>query len=175
VVTIRVGLQEDATAIARCHIAAWRDTYRPIVAEEYLNNLSPKSHIAKWTTNLQRSKCHTIVAESDQRELVGFINGGPERTGRSDYRGEIYAIYILKEWRGRGIGRRLVRRFSADLAKDGITSLIVWALQDNECRHCYSVWGGEEIAVGPIKIGEQDLIEVAYGWRNISLLSEPDD
>ena len=127
-VTIRVGLQEDAAAIARCHIAAWRDTYRPIVAEEYLNNLSLESHIAKWTTNLQPSKCHTFVAESDQGELIGFINGGPERTGRSDYRGEIYAIYVLKEWRGRGIGRRLVGRFSAALLKAGITSLIVWAL-----------------------------------------------
>jgi hypothetical protein len=99
-VTIRVGLPEDAAAIAHCHIVAWRDTYRPILAEEYLNNLSLETPAAKWATNLQQPQCHTFVAKSDLGELVGFINGGPERTGRSDYRGEIYSIYILKEWRG---------------------------------------------------------------------------
>jgi hypothetical protein len=60
------------------------------------------------------------------------------------------------------------------LLKGEITSLIVWALEGNECRHCYSAWGGEEIAVGPIRISKQDLIEVAYGWRDIRSLSQPD-
>ncbi len=170
--TIRAGQPDDAEAIARCHIAAWRDTYRPIVAEEYLNNLSLENHVAKWTTRLQQPDCFTFVAENAIGELVGFINGGRERTGRTDYRGEIYSIYILKDFRGQGIGRGLLRRFSTALLERGITSMIVWAFQDNECRHCYGAWGSVEIAVGPIKVGQQDLVEVAYGWQDIVPLSE---
>ena len=173
--TIRAARPEDAEAIARCHIAAWRDTCRPIVADEYLKNLSLETQTAKWIKNLQQPNCHTFVAETSRGELVGFINGGPERTGRTDYCGEIYAIYILKAWRGRGIGRYLLLRFSTFLLENRITSLIVWALQGNKCRHCYEAWGGEEIATGPIKIGEQELVEVAYGWSDIKLLSQSGD
>jgi L-amino acid N-acyltransferase YncA len=173
-ITIRSAFREDAESIARCHIAAWRDTYRPTMAQEYLNNVSLETQTAKWTTILQQPQSHTFVAESEQGQTVGFINGGPERTGRSDFRGEIYSIYILKDWRKQGLGRRLLRRFSAALLESGVTSLIVWALQGNECRNCYAAWGGHEIAVGPIKIGEQELIEVAYGWQDIRTLLEPD-
>ena len=173
-VTIRVAVSGDAMEIARCHIVAWRDTYRPIIAEEYLNNLSLEEHTKKWFANLQQPQCHTFIAETDRRELIGFISGGLERTGRADYRGEIYAIYILKSWRRRGVGRRLAARFSEALLECQVTTLIVWALEGNECRHCYSAWGAHEIAMGPIKIGTQDLIEVAYGWSDTRELIESD-
>jgi GNAT superfamily N-acetyltransferase len=164
---IRSAELDDAQAIARCHIAAWRDTYRPIIADEYLDNLSLDDHVAKWTKNLQQPGCHTFVAEHDQRGFVGFIHGGQERTRRTDFQGEIYAIYILKEIRGRGIGRKMFQRIAGALVQDQITTLIVWALEGNECRAAYASWGGVEIERGPIKIGQQDLIEVAYGWRDI--------
>jgi GNAT superfamily N-acetyltransferase len=173
-VTIRAAEPEDAAEIARCHIAAWRDTYRPIVAEEYLNGLSGEEHAKKWAANLQQPRCYTFVAETDRAELIGFINGGPERTGRTDYRGEIYAIYILKAWRRRGIGRNLLGQFSKALLESQVTSLIVWALEGNEYRHCYSAWSAHEITAAPIKIGSQDLIEVAYGWLDTRALVESD-
>lgn len=173
-VTIREAVSDDAAEIARCHIAAWRDTYHPIVADEYLNNLSFEEHTKKWITNLQQPRCRSFIAETVREELVGFINGGPERTGRTDYQGEIYAIYILKAWRGCGVGRKLLTRFSDALRENQVTSLIVWALEENECRHCYSAWGAHEIATGPIKIGTQDLIEVAYGWPDTHALVETD-
>jgi len=165
--TIRLARFVDAAAIARCHVAAWRDTYRPLVADEYLNNLSLDDHIARWVNNLEPSAGHTFVAEHERGELIGFVRGGRERTGRADYRGEIYALYILKEFRRQGVGRQLFQAFAAALLEDRITSLIVWALEGNQHRAAYAAWGGEEIERGPILIGQQDLVEVAYGWRDI--------
>lgn len=164
---IRPAQLDDAQAIACCHVAAWRDTYRPIIADDYLDNLSLDDHVAKWTKSLQQPDCHMFVAENEQGGLVGFVHGGRERTGRMDFRGEIYAMYILKDFRGQGIGRRLFQRFADALLRDQITSLIVWALEGNECRAAYAAWGGEEIERGPIKIGQQNLIEVAYAWKDI--------
>src|SRR5260221_958015 len=151
-VTIRVAVSGDAMEIARCHIVAWRDTYRPIIAEEYLNKLSVEEHTKKWFANLQQPQCHTFIAETDRRELIGFINGGPERTGRTDYRGQLYAIYILNALRRHGVGRKLAATFTEALRECQVTSVIVWALEGNDCRHCYSAWGAREIATGPLKI-----------------------
>ena len=165
--SIRSAQLEDAQAIARCHIAAWRDTYRPIIADEVLNNLSLEDNFVKWKQNLRQPNTSAQVAETAQAGIVGFLHGGRERTGRVDFRGEIYAVYLLKEYRRQGIGRQLFQSFAQALVKEETTSLIVWALEGNECRAAYSAWGGEEIERGPIRIGKQDLIEVAYGWREI--------
>jgi ribosomal protein S18 acetylase RimI-like enzyme len=164
--SIRFARPEDVAAIAHCHIAAWRDTYRPIVAEQYLSSLVPQDHVVEWAKRLQQPECHTLVAESSSHEIVGFVHGGPERTGRTDFCGEIYSIYILREFRRQGIGKRLFLGMTDALREDKIESVIVWALEGNQYRACYAAWGGEQVAVGPIRIGQQDLVEVAYGWSD---------
>lgn len=164
---IRPARLTDALAIARCHVAAWRDTYRPDVADEYLNQMSIEDHAATWEKNLQQAGCHTFVAEEQRGLLIGFVHGGRERAGDIDFAGEIYAIYLLQDCRRQGTGRRLFEQLVGVLLENQITSLIVWALEGNEYRACYAAWGGEQIAAAPIKIGQQDLVEVGYGWRDL--------
>ncbi|MEH1888888.1 MAG: hypothetical protein V7K92_05255 [Nostoc sp.] len=36
----------------------------------------------------------TYVAEDEIGQIVGFVNGGQNRTGDRFYQGELYAIYI---------------------------------------------------------------------------------
>lgn len=165
--SIRHANVADAEALARCHIAAWRDTYRPLLADEYLDLLSLDNHVAGWIEKLRQPDWHTLVAQDDQRQPIGFLSGGPERTGRADYRGEIYSVYLLKACRRQGTGRRLFQRFAEELIRNQIFSLIVWALEGNECRAAYAAWGGQEVECAGIKIGQQDLVEVAYGWTEL--------
>jgi len=164
----------DARAIARCHIAAWRDSYRPLVAEEILGKPSlEEDYVAKWVDRLGQPDSLIFVAENDQGELLGFIQGGRERTGRTDYPGEIYSVYVLKEHRGQGIGRKLFQRLAGSLLAIEVTTAIVWVFEANPCRYCYAAWGGEPIAAKPIKVGEQELVQVAYAWRDLGSLASP--
>ena len=39
----------------------------------------------------------------------GLANGDRNRTGITDYDGELYAIYILEQYQGNGVGKKLVR------------------------------------------------------------------
>ena len=165
--TIRSAQLEDAAAIARCHIAAWRDAYRPVLADEVLNNISLEDKAVQWREKLLLPNTRALIAEIPQIGIVGFLYGGPERTGRFDFRGEIYGVYLLKEYRAQGIGRQLFQAFARSLAVDQIATIIVWALEGNDCRAAYAAWGGAEIERGPIKIGEQELTELAYGWRDV--------
>ena len=98
---------------------------------------------------------------------VGFHSGGWRRTGRTDYQGEIYSAYVLREYRDRGIGRKLFARLAGALLKNEISSAIVWVFKENECRHCYAAWGGELVATSPITVGEQELVQVAYAWKDL--------
>jgi hypothetical protein len=65
----------------------------------------------------------------------------------------------------------MFRRIARMLLAGQVTTLIVWALEGNEHRAAYAAWGGEVIGQGPIKIGQQDLIEVGYGWRDLRLVT----
>ena len=94
---VRESDVNDAAAIARVHVDVWRTTYVGIVPDEYLAGLAYEPREQMWRQSLAdraRPEC-TLVAENDQRVIIGFATGGPEREGNTIYRGELRAIYLL--------------------------------------------------------------------------------
>jgi GNAT superfamily N-acetyltransferase len=87
----------------------------------------------------------TYVAEEEAGEVVGFANGGVERTGDSVYKGELMAIYILQNHQGKGIGRCLTRMVAERLHFSGINSMLVWVLVDNLACQFYAALGGKPV------------------------------
>ena len=139
----------------------------------HLAGLSYPDRESRWNKILTTDQPATsyFVAETDVSEIVGFASGGPEREGNQTYRGEIYAIYVLKEYQGQGIGRRLVSAVAQRLLVNGLGSMLAWVLTDNQpaCRF-YESLGGEQVGRKKTTIGGTDLEEVAYGWRDIARL-----
>src|SRR5579872_4795554 len=164
--TIRPATPDDCPAIAHVQIEGWRTTYRGIVNDDYLDSFSHKVRTAQWRKNLEQDQI-TLVAENEDHVVVGFAGGGPERTGRTDHRGELYAIYLLEQWRRQGVGRQLVARVFESLVKAGMYRILVWSLADNPCRPFYETLGGKLVGEREIEIGEQKLLEVAYGWDDV--------
>lgn len=107
----------------------------------------------------------TYVAE-ESGEVIGFANGGVERTGTPLYKGELTAIYIRKKHQGKGIGHCLVRAVVERLGQSGIDSMLVWVLADNPACQFYAALGGKLVHEKELEIGGKSLIEVAYGWAN---------
>ena len=100
---------------------------------------------------------------------VGFAFGAPEREGNLLYRGELFAIYVLKGHQRRGLGRRLFSAMARYFISQGIDSMLLWVLEDNHpARRFYESMGGEHVDEKTITIGSTDLIEVAYGWKDIT-------
>jgi len=170
--TIRRATLDDVQAIAECHVASWRDSYRPQISEEILANLSIAAYVAKWTYRIGEKDRHVLAAECGPAGIVGLLYGGRERTGHADFRGEIYAMYVLTDFRRQGIGRKLFQDFVGILLSGRIGSLIVWAFEENPCREAYAAWGGELVGRETIMVGEQELVEVGYGWRDLRTIAE---
>ena len=168
---IRAAIPEDAASMARVHVDSWRSTYAGIVPAEYLSSLSYRNREAAWKQLLTTDRPGTsyFVAETEGDGIVGFANAGPEREGDRIYRGELYAIYILEEYQHMGLGRRLVSCVTRRLLTDGFNSMLLWVLEDNHpaCRF-YESLGGERVGRKTVAIGGADLVEVSYGWRDIT-------
>lgn len=131
--TIRKATEDDAKGMAKVHVDTWRTTYTGIVPDEYLNNLSYQERENMWRQAIPHGGVY--VAEVDGK-VVGFANGGKERSGNyPDYGSELYAIYILKEYQGQGIGEKLVLSVAKNLVDQGYTSMLVLVLEDNPSKH----------------------------------------
>jgi GNAT superfamily N-acetyltransferase len=170
---LRAATTEDIPAIARVHVDTWRSTYSGIIPEEYLANLSYLQRENSWNQifNLHRDEYFTYVIENEvikneTAQIVGFANGGLERTGHPTYKGELTAIYILQSYQGQGLGKLLVRAVVEKLYQMGLDSLLIWALADNPACKFYAALGGEQVLEKKVEIGGKQLIEVAYGWKN---------
>jgi len=56
----------------------------------------------------------------------------------------------------------------ANLGRQGIKSLLLWVLTDNPARRFHERLGGQYVREKEIDIGQQPLLEVAYGWPDLS-------
>jgi GNAT superfamily N-acetyltransferase len=155
---LREARQEDAAAIARVHVDSWRSTYRGIVPEGFLAEMSYEDFEDRWRgwlRNVGEPRLVYRVAELPSGRIVGFATG---------YAGELYTLYLLREHQRAGIGQRLLGSVARGLAEGGTYSLLAWVLARNPSRRFYEAVGGELLGSQEIEIGGARLEEVAYGW-----------
>jgi ribosomal protein S18 acetylase RimI-like enzyme len=177
-ITIREATPADALGIAIVHINIWRSTYRGIVPVTFLDNMSYEEGEKRWRSRLSiaqaEGKIAFFVAEDVPGHIVGYISGGYNREEDPVYTAELYAIYILQEYHGQGIGRRLTRTFVEKMLTMGIDSMLLWVFSVNPARKFYEALGGQLLRTSTFEIEGVTIDEVAYGWSNIrTLLEEP--
>ena len=165
---IRRALPSDALGIARVHVESWRSTYVGIVPDDYLASLDCRERERIWRRLIADESRIIYVAEHKRDGIVGFVSGGPAREDDMAYTGELYAIYLLKQYQRQGIGQRLVAELCSWLLTEGLTTMYMWVLEKNPSRRFYESLGGIEFKRQTITIGGRDVVEVAYGWVDIS-------
>ena len=174
---IQIATTRDIPAISKVHVDTWRSTYQGIVSDTYLEKLSYTDRERRWQKIFARStenSSFTYVAKNAQGDVVGFANGCPERTGKTAYQGELTSIYILKAHQGRGIGRCLLQAVANKLEQLELTSMLVWVLVENPACEFYLALGGQEVCRKEIEVGGKKLVEVAYGWKDTTMLKNVD-
>jgi GNAT superfamily N-acetyltransferase len=169
---IRQATLEDAAGIAKVHVDTWRTTYRGIVPEEFLANMSYQESEKRWAARLNDSEGKTCiyVAEDEARHIVGFVCGGPDRDNDPVYKGELYAIYILQAYHGQGLGRRLTLALVEELLQMGLDSMILWVFAVNPARRFYEALGGQLVKMNQFEISGVIIDEVAYAWPDIRIM-----
>lgn len=166
----------DAAAIACVHVETWRTAYAGIMDAAYLSGLSVPAREAHHRKTLESdvARRRYVVADDPARGVVGFACGWKNRdAGDSRFDAELYAIYVLAAYQGRGIGRGLAARLAERLASEGFRSMKLWVLEDNvPSRRFYESLGAKLAGEKKIdEIGGRKLVEVAYGWEDIAPLA----
>src|SRR5512141_1490874 len=122
--TVRKARVDDAPGIARVHVASWRTTYRDLLKAEVLASLSYERRAEGWKRTLADpgSASFLYVTEDENGRIVGFVAAGSCQAEETEADGEIYAICLLEEVQGQGLGRRLMQAAMEELGRRGFRS-----------------------------------------------------
>jgi L-amino acid N-acyltransferase YncA len=132
---IRRATEQDAAEIAHVHVQSWRTTYAGIVPDEYLAALNETERTALWREWLTRD-IQVYIAQVEGT-VVGFISGGPIREPVQNYDAELFAIYLLQQAQGQGIGSKLLKELAESLMNKGFARMAVWVLERNSAKLFY--------------------------------------
>ncbi len=172
----------DAIAIGAVHVAAWRSAYPGILPDRFLARLSVPRQAAHYDAAIRSSTTGVFVAAASGTDvppgsgsrIVGFATAGRARisevAGRRLAEGEVETLYVLDDWRDRGVGRKLMRAAAAHLAETGCRSCFVWVLRENPSRWFYQRLGGKPVAEAMIQFAGQKVPQTAFVWDPIERL-----
>jgi ribosomal protein S18 acetylase RimI-like enzyme len=166
---IRPTQNADAHSMSRIYVQTWQYTYLGVIPYEYLSTMSVAQHQRAFLNELKSKQVSSFVAEESNR-VVGFITGGHERKGDGIYSGEIYTLYVLKNYQRRGIGAKMVSALTARFNQFGIYSMLVWVLKENPYRRFYEKINGIHIQTHHLPVAGEMLDVSAYGWLDTSLI-----
>ena len=130
---VRLATVADADAIARVHVLTWQNSYRGLVPDDFLDGLAIEPRAEMWHKFLKDADPeHASWVGLIDDQVVGFTHAGPSRDDDAEEGiGELYAIYVLPSFQGRGLGQALIGVAASWLA-DRFERATLWVLEANE-------------------------------------------
>ena len=114
---------EEKKGKAYVHWKAWHEAYAGIISQEYLNNLTLEKcerMAFSWPDNIM------VAKENDK--VIGFVCYGDRGEEAPDV-GEIFALYVLADYYGKGVGRKLMDAGLEQIKHYSQVNL--WVLKEN--------------------------------------------
>lgn len=163
---IRPGGLSDVPAISRAYAESWRTTYEGWTPDPFLKGITEASAAKIFTESLQPNGYSYFLHVAEvEGKIVGFADGGKERSHPERGIGELYAVYLLKDFQGLGLGRALFEASVKSLGEAGMKSLVVWVLAQSPFRKFYEALGGSpETGTKTLNIAGTPVPLVSYRW-----------
>ena len=168
---IRYLTKEDIPIYQHLITIVWQQTYPGIVNQQFLDNLSNTEQQRIELNNMiyDESEKDTLVLEQDN-QLIGFVRYGTTEDPNYTNTGEIFALYILDNYKGKGYGKQLVQSAIKELINSGYTNMIIGCISKNPSNEFYKHLGGTKKSERPFPKTGDNLIENIYYFQDINNL-----
>ncbi|MFI8438908.1 GNAT family N-acetyltransferase [Streptomyces sp. NPDC079020] len=125
----------DGEAVSTIRVRGWQAAYAGIVPQSHLDAMTVEGDACRRRRlfSQPRRKSRDLVALGE-RGPVGWICFGPCRSEVPGARrmGEVYALYVLPDLIGQGIGLRLLGEAHTQMKIHGFEVSALWVLCDNQ-------------------------------------------
>ena len=165
---IRDAVYDDIDKIAKLYISNWKETYKGLLPEDYLNSLTKEYAVEKWNKYL-KNKNHIFVAY-EGNEFLGFV------ASKKDDNEEGYwyldSLHITKNSRGKGIGTKLIYKVGKYALTNGYQCMSICIVKGNDsAKSIYKKLGAVHYKYfiddfGGVKSNSEKLI-----WENLNVFA----
>ena len=115
---------EEIEGKSLVHLQTWREAYDDLLPADFQETMT----LEKCRFFSQKYPENTLIA-MDGKKVVGFISYGNFRD-EAIQAGEIIALYVLKDYYGKGVSKQLMH--AAFVALDQFSEIYLWVLKDNK-------------------------------------------
>ena len=115
---------EEIEGKSLVHWQTWREAYDDLLPAEFQETMS----LDRCRFFSQMYPENTLIA-MDGKKVVGFISYGNFRD-EAIQAGEIIALYVLKDYYGKGVSKQLMH--AAFVALNQFSEIYLWVLKDNK-------------------------------------------
>ena len=158
---IRNALVEDAEDIIRINISSWQETYGGIFPKEFLDSLN---ELRDESIEKCKKKINEYIVATIDNKVVGFSRIGKNKKDYPDNYGEIYALYMDSNYKGQGIGKKIVD-YSFSLLKNQYDHCLISALIENSANEFYKKIGGKNIGTCEYNLMDNNYTENIYEFE----------
>jgi GNAT superfamily N-acetyltransferase len=162
-ITIRPIEPGDILALADLHTASWRDAYRGLLSNDYLDSHAAADRLSVWTTRLAHlpPSHYGFIADAGQMP-VGFVflQGAEDAVWGT----LVDNLHVVPSFKGQGIGRLLMDAAARETVhRHSAAGVYLWVFEGNQgARRFYARLGGHD--------AERVLVEAPGGgtlpaWR----------
>ena len=136
-VVIRHATPADAEVIAALHAESWRQSYRGVYSDAYLDGVVVEERRELWLERMRTidERAITLLAEVDGT-LVGFAH----TYLRSDptWGALLDNLHVAPAFKRRGVGRALMATTAAHItARAPGSGMFLWVLEQNESAQAF--------------------------------------
>lgn len=138
-INIQKARKKDALQIAIVNVYTWKTQYEELIPKEVIDfRIDNIEHSAEKIRARIKEDGRYLVAKKEDT-VIGFCRYGKSNFG--DY-GEVHALYVLKGFNKKGIGRLLFESAKEELKKMGFSKFRVNCLRGNPTLNFYIHMGG---------------------------------
>lgn len=163
---VREATLKDVETISRIYALSWKEGYRGIFSEKYLEALKEDYWVSFFTRGIEKKTIFAKVLIDDD-SIIGCIAYGMARDLAYEGWGEIYALYLLPIYYDRGLGGLLINNAIQVLKEAHYKGIYLWVLEENKrARRFYEkhhFYNSEEEC--KLKIDNQEVIDKRYIYQ----------
>lgn len=117
--------EEEIDGKGYVHYKSWHETYPGLIDAGYLEGITLEKCVG-----IARRWPEDIIVAKDGGRVIGFVGCGAYRDESLPGYGEVFAIYVLKEYHGQKVGYELMNAALERLSD--YRKVAVWVLKGND-------------------------------------------
>ena len=126
---IRIAEDADIKKIADLYIHNWRETYRGLISDDYINGLTLDYAVAKWSEYIH-SGDHMVLVAYEDGAFAGFAGCKPEREIENCLL--LDSLHVFPCYRDRGLGSLLIQKCLEYANNKGFNCLSINIINGND-------------------------------------------